>query len=172
MRKQLTGEQGAEFWQYLQFAIDGTRVLLVGAGGAVSGVAGPILERNPGRLTIANRTRSKAVDLATRFGENVNVMTLDQAPGKPFDLIVNGTAASLDGKLPDLDTGCIGEHTLVYDMMYQPQPTVFMKWALDCGAGRVSDGLGMLVEQAAASFLLWHGKQPDTAPVIEALRKN
>ena len=161
----------ADLEHNLGFTIQGASVLLVGAGGAVRGVVGPVLARHPERLTIANRTRSKAADLAARFDGEAGVMDLDQSPGAAFDLVVNGTAASLEGRLPGIDPACFGEHTLAYDMMYQPEPTVFMKSALAWGAARASDGLGMLVEQAAASFLLWHGRQPDTKPVIEALRR-
>ncbi|MGI9318816.1 MAG: hypothetical protein ACR2QW_15920 [bacterium] len=85
--------------------------------------------------------------------------------------MINGTAASLGGELPAIDPDCIAAETLAYDMMYGNEPTLFMKWALGQGAGRVEDGLGMLVEQAAESFQIWHKKQPDTGPIISYLKK-
>ncbi len=66
----------------------------------------------------------------------------------------------------------IGADTVIYDMMYSLQTTTFNQWALDQGATRVFDGLGMLVEQAAESFRIWRGKTPDTRPVIEELRND
>ncbi|MEP4466510.1 MAG: shikimate dehydrogenase, partial [Marinobacter alexandrii] len=84
----------------------------------------------------------------------------------------NGTSASLQGDLPPLSPTVIGSETVIYDMMYSLQTTTFNQWALDNGAGRVFDGLGMLVEQAAESFRVWRGVQPETAPVIEELRND
>jgi len=162
----------------LGWCIAGRRVLVLGAGGAVRGVAGALLERRPAALTIANRTASKAQALAERLsaggwggsGIRVTGCGYRQLERAAFDLIINGTSASLGGGLPEMDAGCIGAHSVVYDMMYAGSPTVFMRWACANGAGQASDGLGMLVEQAAASFHLWHDRRPDTAPVIRALR--
>lgn len=156
----------------LGVVIAGKNVLLLGAGGAVRGVLEPLLRRQPDGVTIANRTAPKARALAEQFGDTVAVVGCgdDQVGESVFDLIINGTAASLDGELPRLDPRCLGARSVVYDMMYARAPTVFMRWALAHGAGRVSDGLGMLVEQAAESFHLWHDKRPDTAPVLDALR--
>ena len=157
------------------FSLENKHILIAGAGGAVRGVLGPILDHNPSSLTIANRTLNKASALVARFSDLYKVellaIALDQTGNNTYDLIINGTAASLDGKLPGLLEGSIDEGTIVYDMMYSQQPTVFMQWALSNGAKQSHDGLGMLVEQAAESFYLWHGKRPDTRPVIEALRQ-
>lgn len=164
----------------LGLKIAGTRVLVLGAGGAVRGVLGALAGRGPTSLTIANRTATRARALAEEFGNDDNPMNLstmhlsgcgfDRINGPAFDLIVNGTSASLGGELPGIAPDCLGAHSLVYDMMYARRPTVFMEWALANGAGTVSDGLGMLVEQAAESFYLWHDRRPDTAPVRHALR--
>lgn len=162
----------------LGWRIAGRRVLILGAGGAVRGVAGALLERRPAGLTIANRTASKSQALAGRLsadnpgghGLRVAGCGYPQLERAAFDLIINGTSASLGGGLPEMDAGCIGAHSVVYDLMYGGSPTVFMRWACAHGAGQASDGLGMLVEQAAASFHLWHDRRPDTAPVIGALR--
>ena len=165
--------------------IAGKRVLVLGAGGAVRGVLGPLAEREPASLLIANRTADKARALAEKFGgggggggsnNNISGCGYERIAGAAFDLVLNGTSASLDGELPaglaaGVTPGCLGAHSVVYDMMYAQRPTVFMDWARANGAGTVSDGLGMLVEQAAESFHLWHDRRPDTAPVISALRK-
>jgi len=154
----------------------GARILVLGAGGAVRGVLGPILVEQPAALTIANRTPAKAETLAQLFapvasGADVTAVGFDQ-PDQPYDVIINGTSASLQGDLPPLSATVIGSDTVVYDMMYSLQTTPFNQWALDLGARRVFDGLGMLVEQAAESFRIWRGVRPDAAPVIEVLRND
>lgn len=152
------------------------RILVLGAGGAVRGVLGPLLEQQPASITIANRTLAKAEALVALFADEAGSATLSACgfdePNQPFDIIINGTSASLQGDLPPLNAGVIGVGTVVYDMMYSLQVTTFNQWALDNGATRVFDGLGMLVEQAAESFRVWRGVRPETAPVIDALRKD
>ena len=152
----------------------GARVLVLGAGGAVRGVLGPLLGEGLASLTLANRTPSKAQGLVSLFAEDANGATLEacgfEAPDAPFDVIINGTSASLQGNLPPVAPAVIGSHTVVYDMMYSLKPTCFNQWALDQGAVQVLDGLGMLVEQAAESFRVWRGIRPDTASVIDVLQ--
>ncbi len=154
----------------------GKRILVLGAGGAVRGVLGPLLAEKPSALVIANRTVAKAEGLVTLF-EPVAEQTLLEAcgfeqPKEPFDLIINGTSASLQGDLPPISANVIGAGTVVYDMMYSLQTTTFNQWALDHGATLVFDGLGMLVEQAAESFRIWRGVSPETQPVIDELRND
>lgn len=148
------------------------RILLLGAGGAVRGVLEPLLAEQPAGLVIANRTAEKAVALAGDFADNgvISGGGLAQIAGE-FDLIINGTAASLQGKLPSLPDDCLAEGGACYDMMYAAQPTAFMRWGEQHEAGRVIDGLGMLVEQAADAFKVWHGTRPETADVLVQLRR-
>ncbi|HLW22824.1 MAG TPA: hypothetical protein VKT22_00520, partial [Steroidobacteraceae bacterium] len=87
----------------------------------------------------------------------------------PFDLIINATSASLSGEMPELPAGLVDEHTFCYDMAYGRGHTPFTLWARALHARRTSKGWGMLVEQAAESFLLWRGIRPATGPVLEAL---
>ena len=152
----------------------GKRLLVLGAGGAVRGVLGPILAEEPAALTIANRTLAKAEGLVSFFESVAGDTHLEacgfEQPADTFDVIINGTSASLQGDLPPVSASVIGAETVIYDMMYSLQITTFNQWALDQGATRVFDGLGMLVEQAAESFRIWRGKTPDTRPVIEELR--
>ena len=154
--------------------LDGLRILVLGAGGAVRGVLGPILAHKPKSLTVANRTVAKAQALIDLFQEDAQGTELcacgfEELAG-PFDLIINGTSASLQGELPPLPAEIVGPGTLAYDMMYSLQTTPFNQWALDHGAARQFDGLGMLVEQAAEAFLVWRGIRPETQAVIETLR--
>jgi len=147
-------------------------LLVLGAGGAVRGILGSLLEQAPKSLVLANRTVSKAEALAKIFSTigPVTPCGFDQLAGRRFDVVINGTAASLGGELPPLPDELFNDNALAYDLMYAQQPTVFMEWAANHGAARVADGLGMLVEQAAESFEIWWGKHPQTADVIEALR--
>ena len=154
-----------------------SRILLLGAGGAVRGVLQPLLDAGPAQLLIANRTAQRAVDLAESFSAFGPVygcgldQLKDQVTANGFDLVINGTSASLQGKLPPLPDKLLAANATVYDMMYSAEPTAFVVWGNENGAAQSLDGLGMLVEQAAESFYLWRGVRPDTKPVIASLRK-
>jgi shikimate dehydrogenase len=153
-------------------AIRGRKVLLVGAGGAARGVLQPLLAQQPAQLVIANRTASRAHELAADFGQSGNVTgaSFEELAGQHFDLIINATAASLQGEMPPLPDDICSDDCWCYDMMYGAGPTPFMQWSEQHGAQKSLDGLGMLVEQAAESFLLWRGVRPETAPVIQQIR--
>lgn len=151
-------------------AITGKSVLLLGAGGAARGVMLPLLDQKPAQLVLANRTQSKAAELAQQFAAygHIDVSTFAALSG-PFDIVINATAASLSADVPPIPRDVFSANTLAYDMMYGKTPTVFMRFAADHGA-QVRDGLGMLVEQAAESFYLWRGVRPETAGVFADLR--
>jgi shikimate dehydrogenase len=155
-----------------QVSLEGKRVLVVGAGGAVRGILQPFLEQSPTEIIIVNRTFEKAQALADSFQSmgNIQALTFDEL-STPFDVIVNGTSASLSGDLPPLGSGVIDGDTVVYDMMYGKEPTPFMVWASDLGAKQAIDGLGMLVEQAAVSFELWREVKPNSKSVLKTLRE-
>lgn len=152
--------------------LQGARVLMLGAGGAVRGVLQPLLAAGCGEILIANRTLSRAESLVQEFSDlgQLRSCGFDSIEPRPFDLIVNGTSASLQGALPPLPTQVIGDRSACYDMMYGAAPTPFCAWALEQGAALVADGLGMLVEQAAESFRIWRGVRPQSGPVIAAIR--
>ena len=160
----------------LNWKIRAKRVLILGAGGAVRGVLEPLLAEQPQHVVIANRSVDKALQLAKGFAELGYLLGcgLDMLDGQEFDLIINGTSASLQGGMPPLPDsllapGAEAGTAACYDMMYGAAPTPFMSWARQRGA-RASDGLGMLVEQAAESFNLWRGIRPETHQVLDALR--
>jgi len=157
----------ADLTRNLHCALAGKRILLLGAGGAARGVIEPLLEQHPAELVIANRTVSRAQELANLFGRGVRACGFDAAD-TPFDLVINATAASLAGELPPLSPRVFAAGALAYDMMYG-HDTPFLSFARTHGAA-TADGLGMLVEQAAEAFHVWRGIRPDTAPVIAALR--
>lgn len=153
--------------------IKGKSILLMGAGGAARGVLIPLLKQNPSSLFIANRTPDKAKDLADDFSDigNVHGGGYEAIEDLKFDVVINATAASLQGDLPPLADTLLNDNASCYDMMYSAKPTPFMQWSTKQGAKKVLDGLGMLVEQAAESFYLWRGVKPETKVVIETLRK-
>ena len=157
----------------LGVTITGKRVLVLGAGGAVRGVLGPLLEEKPAEVVIANRTPDRALELADAFEDygRVDGSSFADLDGSRYDIVINGTSASLKGEVPPLPERILARDAFCYDMMYGAEPTAFMRWADEEGCERIADGLGMLVEQAAESFLLWRGMRPQTAPVIKAVRE-
>lgn len=153
--------------------IEGADVLILGAGGAVRGVLEPVLAAKPKRVVIANRTLSRAETLRDIFADygDVSAVSFEQLQGEQFDLVINGTAASLQGEVPPLPDDLLKADAWCYDMMYGAEPTAFNLWAEAHGAEKVIDGLGMLVEQAAESFFIWRGVRPATGEVIQELRR-
>lgn len=150
------------------------RVLILGAGGAVQGILEPLLAKLPGLVHIANRTAKRAQELGERFNTATPITTSgwEDIPSQPFDIVINGTSASLEGKLPPITPTVIGKTSLVYDMMYGAKPTVFMDWAKQAQPNcKTMDGLGMLVGQAAEAFYIWRGVKPETASIIQYIRE-
>jgi shikimate dehydrogenase len=152
----------------LKFDLSDCSVLVLGAGGAVRGVIGSLLDASPRWIAVANRTHQRAEELGEEFG--VEAIHLDEIPAEHFDLIVNGTTTGLKHDAPPIDPETFNDCTLAYDLVYAADPTPFMELARSGGAKTVCDGLGMLIEQAAESFLLWRGVRPDTAAVYRELR--
>ena len=155
-----------------QIELADKRILLLGAGGAARGVIEPLLSHSPQELVVANRTVSKAHELANLFRDfgTISGSGFDEVSGV-FDIIINATSASLQGKVPPVPNTVINSTTCCYDMMYSNEDTAFITWAKQHDAIKTIDGLGMLVEQAASSFAFWHGKTPQTQPVINLLRE-
>ena len=154
----------------------GLDILLLGAGGAASGVLGPLVEARPRRIVVANRTVGKAQALVDRHaalaaanGVQLQATGLDGIEGS-FDVMINGTASSLGGAGVPVAARVLKPGALALDMMYGPAAEGFLQWARAHGAvGR--DGLGMLVEQAAEAFLVWRGVSPPSAQVLAELRR-
>lgn len=149
------------------------RTLLIGAGGAARGVAPALLDAGIGELYVANRGAARADALADALGEpgRVHPRYLEDlgALGE-FDLIVNATSAGRDGTLPRLPASLVGRRTAAVDLGYGDAAIPFLAWARANDCRDAVDGLGMLVEQAALAFALWHGVEPDTDPVYRDLR--
>ncbi|MBA1146709.1 shikimate dehydrogenase [Ectothiorhodospiraceae bacterium WFHF3C12] len=149
------------------------RILLLGAGGAARGVLPTLLAATPAEIVVANRTEDRAHGLAEAFGDlgAIRGCGFDDLPGQRFQLVINATSAGIDGRLPPLPDDLLADGAACMDMFYASEPTAFVRWAMDHGAAKAVDGLGMLVEQAAEAFYLWRGVRPETAPVIEGLRQ-
>lgn len=145
----------------------GAHVLLMGAGGAAQGVLAPLASEGPAGIVVANRTLPRAQALAARV-PGASACGYEALAGQSFDLVVNATSAGLSGDLPPLPRGLFRPDAFAYDMVYG-RDSEFLAMARAAGAG-TSDGLGMLVEQAAESFLLWRGIRPETGAVLAALR--
>ncbi len=151
------------------------KILLLGAGGAVRGVLASILALSPANLTIANRTVEKAEQLAEDFLEigDITPCGYEDLGREKFDLVINGTSAGLSAEIPPIPSEILGINSVCYDMMYSLKgETNFVEWGQDNGASRCIDGLGMLVEQAAESFFIWHGVRVNTVAVINELRNS
>ena len=151
----------------LRFPVAGQRVLLLGAGGAARGCILPLLDRSPASLVIANRSVEKSILLASIFSSHVLKPTgcgFTELAGQTFDLVINATSAGLDDAALPLPPGLFASDGLAYEMVYG-KDTAFLAQARNAGI-RMADGRGMLVEQAAESFLLWRGVRPDTAQAL------
>ncbi len=157
--------------QNLGWQIEGAKVLVLGAGGATRGVLRPLLAAKPAELALYNRTQEKAKQLRDDFAQYGSIEVVSDAGDRSFDIVINATSTSLSNQLPAISPGVFKGGARAYDMVYSAEPTGFMIWALDNGAAEAVDGLGMLVEQAAASFEIWRGVQPETSSVISELRK-
>lgn len=169
----------------LQFDPVGRDALILGAGGAARGILGPLLAALAPResssvcprLIIANRTHSRAEQLIEEFADlaentvDLQACDLGNLPAGPYGLIINATSAGLGGQPIDLPPGLLAADALAYDLVYGPASRVFLDWAQAQGGVQTSDGLGMLVEQAAEAFFQWRGIRPDTLPVLNQLRE-
>jgi shikimate dehydrogenase len=149
----------------------GSRILILGAGGASRGIIAPILEQSVHSIVIANRTVDKAINLAGEFHHKGSITGcgFNDLKNQQFDLIINATSTSLSGQLPALPENLPAKYGVCYDLAYSNEPTVFVRWGLENHALMSLDGLGMLVEQAAEAFFIWRGIRPKTRPVIELL---
>ena len=178
----------------LGFALSGRRVLMLGAGGAARGVIQPLLAAGVRSLHVANRDAARAEALVTQLRASLSASLLESLPepgatlaaepplhalaladlagvaAQPFDLIINATSASLSGVSLALPPSLFRDCALAYDMMYGAPAEGFLSLARSHGAAATADGLGMLIEQAAESFLLWRGVRPPTASVFALLR--
>ena len=155
----------------LGVALRGRRILVLGAGGAARGALLPLLAQDPDAVVIANRTIDKARVLASEVSADGPVVGCgyEDVADDRFDVVLNATSASQYGELPPIRGAVFGDDALAYDMVYGKGLTPFLRLARDAGVGRLADGVGMLVEQAAEAFLWWRGVRPETRTLIDQL---
>jgi shikimate dehydrogenase len=153
--------------------LTGKNILILGAGGAVRGILAPLLNEKPKTITIANRTLAKAQQLASLFSGLGKVVATDFTglDSQHFDLIINATSASTKGEGLPLPQSLV-KGSVCYDLAYGKNAAAFLLWAKEHGASLTLDGIGMLVEQAAEQFFIWHQKMPETHSVIQQLREH
>ncbi|MSQ81205.1 MAG: shikimate dehydrogenase [Candidatus Methylopumilus sp.] len=158
----------------LKVTLHQKKILLMGAGGAAEGVIYSLLENKPLQLTLTNRTIEKSMaikhkmdEYAEKFHVDLNVIEIKKLAHHYYDVIINATSASLHESELHIDDKVFHTGSFAYDMMYGKE-TYFIKKAKSQHA-KTSDGLGMLVEQAAEAFYIWHGIKPDTKSVIDLL---
>lgn len=163
----------ADMQQNLGWQLAGRRLLVLGAGGAVRGILQPLAEAGVVGITVANRTLARAQKLAADLalhGVMLTPVALAELGGQ-YDLVINAISAGLAGDMPPLPAGLMSAQACCYDLVYGKDSTPFVRWAQQQGCAQTADGLGMLVEQAAASFRRWTGAQPSTQAVIAQLRR-
>ena len=158
----------------LGWSLQGSRILLLGSGGAARGVLDPLLREHPAQLLVVNRTAARAEGLVAEFADlgPLEGGGFDLIGERQFEIIINATSTGLSGDLPEVPSTALTENSCCYDMVYGAQPTPFMRWAAHHAAWAVSDGLGMLVEQAAESFFIWRKVRPETRSVINEIRES
>jgi shikimate dehydrogenase len=155
----------------LRQQLAGARIVVLGAGGAARGIVGPLLSENPAELTIANRTKERADEIVAKLGGTLLVARgfEELADLAPPEFLINATSAGLKGEAPPFPTSLVGPRTFCYDLVYSSSDTPFVVWAKTHGAARAVHGWGMLVEQAAESFVIWRGVRPDTKPLLKQI---
>ena len=163
----------------LKISLKDKKILILGAGGAARGIIPSIIEKNPSKLKIANRTENKAIQLKEDLEGKVDLkgkslifeagsLADDFLLADSYDLVINSTSISTQvGESIGLPKALFTETKLAYDLFYSAKKTAFMQDALAAGAEKVSDGWGMLVEQGAESFRLWTNLIPDTSRLLE-----
>ncbi|PPI86518.1 shikimate dehydrogenase [Candidatus Pantoea edessiphila] len=157
--------------QRLNMIKAGDRVLVIGAGGAARGIILPLL-LSGAILTVTNRTNSRAQELVYNFKYNgvINSCSISELNGKYFDLIINATSSSSNKQMPIIPSSILNNKPRCYDIFYQKELTTFLYWCQKQGCNYLSDGLGMLIYQAAHAFQLWHGVMPNITNIFKKLQ--
>ncbi|QJC34538.1 shikimate dehydrogenase [Enterobacteriaceae endosymbiont of Donacia crassipes] len=162
----------------LNFIIPKSNILLLGAGGAAQGIIYSLIQFGC-NITIINRTYQHAKNIAEYFKniKKINYLRIENLLHHSFnqihyDLIINATSSSMNGNIPNIPLSILKPDIFCYDLFYDKENTPFLKWCVFHGVKNISDGIGMLIEQAAYAFYLWHGIMPNTKKIIRKYKKN
>ncbi|QCI21770.1 shikimate dehydrogenase [Buchnera aphidicola (Hyadaphis tataricae)] len=144
-------------------------VLILGAGGGAKGILFPLLSFGCS-VFILNRTVSKSQQLISHFSQFGKISMFEKCllKEKKFNLVINATS-QYDKNMIDLSL--FSQSTCFYDMNYQKNNTYFLDACIASGMTNVSNGIGMLIFQAAHSFFLWHNVFPNTDDIINTFQK-
>lgn len=157
--------------------VAGSRVVLVGAGGAARGALAAFCRAGVKSVVVLNRTKAAAEELSDSFRLSfpdipLRGASLDGQSGhflSEADLLVNATSLGMTGeKIDGLTLALLPDHAKVYDIVYTPSPTPLLLDARIRGL-KVANGLGMLVAQGELAFSLWHGIAPEHDVMEKAL---
>ena len=152
----------------------GLSVYLAGAGGAAGAIAFALAQAGISRLTVANRTPSKAVELVGRLAQHFGHITLAVGTSDPsgHDLVVNATSSGLHENDPlPLDTQRLTNDQIVAEVIMQPAETPLLRAAAQRGC-RVHPGAPMLACQLElmATFMGAYGEARAAAMTVNATR--
>ena len=162
----------ADLRNNFQVKIKNKKILILGAGGAVRGIIGSLIKENPSHIEIANRTISHAEKISKDFSNEASIKTctIEELNEKGnFDLIINAISFDTNNKDIALSKNIISKSSICYDLSYNSSPTQFMLWAMKNGANIAIQGWGMLIEQAAESYLIWKKIRPDTSAILKQI---
>ena len=162
----------ADLRNNFQVEIKNKKILILGAGGAVRGIIGSLIKENPSHIEIANRTISHAEKISKDFSNEASIKTctIEELNEKGnFDLIINAISFDTNNKDIALSKNIISKSSICYDLSYNSSPTQFMLWAMKNGANFAIQGWGMLIEQAAESYLIWKKIRPDTSAILKQI---
>jgi shikimate dehydrogenase len=162
----------ADLRNNFQVEIKNKKILILGAGGAVRGIIGSLIKENPSHIEIANRTISHAEEISKDFSNEASIKTctIEELNEKGnFDLIINAISFDTNNKDIALSKNIISKSSICYDLSYNSSPTQFMLWAMKNGANFAIQGWGMLIEQAAESYLIWKKIRPDTSAILKQI---
>ena len=156
----------------LRFIEKGMHILVIGAGGAACGIIAPLLNYGC-RITITNRTFSKANELTKRFSAigDINSLVLQSIDSAEYDLVINATSSGVVEQVPAISPNIFNQNVFCYDMFYRLNETPFLTLAKTHGVLKYADGIGMLVGQAAFACKLWHGKLPEISSALQRLKE-
>lgn len=154
-------------------SVKNLKVLLLGAGGAARAIVAGFAKEHAQSITIANRTLENANKMAkfsNELGLNANAVKIDDVrdSAKYYDVIVNATSVGLKNESSPISLESIDPKTIVYDIVYMPMNTDFLKKAKERGA-TIIYGYEMLLGQATRAFEIWHGMEAPYNAMKKAL---